>query len=62
MTAKYPGIPEPTTTPESLRDTLLAAKQAIEIHTGQRGSKLNAAVSWQDLINLGLITPSQVPR
>jgi hypothetical protein len=62
MTLKYPSIPEPTTTPEGLRDVAVATKQAIEILVGARGkNKLNAAVTWQDLVDKGLILPSQVP-
>lgn len=61
MTLKYPSIPEPTTTPEGLRDVAVATKQAIEILVGVRGGRLNAAVTWQDLVDKGLILPSQVP-
>lgn len=61
MAAKYPAIPDPTLDPASLRDSVLALKQAFEIHSHQRASPLNAAVTWQDLVNLNLITISQVP-
>jgi hypothetical protein len=57
--AKYPGIPEPNLKPESLHDSALATKQVIEILTGQRGKKADAAVTWQDLLDLGLI--SKIP-
>jgi hypothetical protein len=58
---KVPAISEPTTEPESLRQAALQLKEGVEILSGQRGTKLNAAVTWQDLVNLGLILPSQVP-
>lgn len=61
MAAKYPSIPDPNLDPKSLRDSVLALKQAFEIHSHQRGTPLNAAVTWQDLVNLGLITAAQVP-
>lgn len=34
---RYPAIPDPTTDPQSLRDTVLALKQAVELLSGQRG-------------------------
>ena len=62
MTIKVPSVPEPTTTPESLRLSVLALKEGVEVLSAQRGSKLNAAVTWQDLVNLRLIKPTQVPK
>ena len=41
--------------------TINAAKQAFEIHTGQRGDRLASAVTWQDLVDLGLIDAEDVP-
>ena len=61
MTVKYQSIPSPVAEAESLRATALATKEVVEAISGQRGSYLNAAVTWQDLVNLGLITLSQVP-
>lgn len=61
MAIKYPTIPDSTTDPAALRATDLALKETIEILTGQRGNQLYAAVTWGDLVNLGLILPSQVP-
>jgi hypothetical protein len=58
---KYPAIPAPTLDPKSLRDSILATKQAFEIHSHQSGPPLNAAVTWSDLVALGLITAAQVP-
>lgn len=62
MAQKYPAIPEPFAEINSVRSTSAALKEAVEILTQQRGSRANSAVTWQDLVNLGLIQPSQVPR
>lgn len=61
MTAQYPAIPDSSTDPIALRNTDLAIKETIEILTRQRGNPLYAAVTWNDLVNLGLITAAQVP-
>lgn len=61
MALKYPAIPDPNLTPESMRDSMITVKQAFEIHSGQRGKRLDAAVTWQDLVDLGLIEASRVP-
>lgn len=61
MAAKYPSIQEPTTDNESLRLAILALKEAFEILSQQRGSRLNGAVTWQDLVDLELISASDVP-
>ena len=60
--AKYPSIPDPTTAPEALRTTSMALKEGYEILSRQRGDRSMSAVSWQDLVSLGLIKPSQVPK
>lgn len=63
MSSVIPGIPDPGLSNESLRETAVMTKQAIEILAGQRvvKNKANAAVTWNDLVNLGLITPLQIP-
>jgi len=58
----YPGIPEPAPSVQSLQQTSAALKEATEILLRQRGSPLNAAVTWQDLLDLGLIAPKDVPK
>jgi hypothetical protein len=58
--ANYPAIPDPTTEVESLQASMAAAKQFLEILSGQKGIRLNAAVTWQDLVDLGLIKPDRV--
>jgi hypothetical protein len=61
MTLRYPAIPNPSADPVALRSTGIALKETVETLTLQRGNPLNAAVTWQDLVNLGLITAAQVP-
>lgn len=62
MSAKIPAIQEPQANFESLRQVAVSTKEAIEVLAGTRGTKLNAAVTWQDLVNLRLITVGQVPK
>lgn len=57
----YPAIPLPTTDANSLRDTALASKESLEVLTRQRGDPLLSAVTWGDLVALGLILPTSVP-
>ena len=59
--AKYPAIPPPTNNHDSLRGSVDALKQGFEILTGQRKNRANSAVTWQDLVDLGLIQASQIP-
>lgn len=61
MATKYPAIPNPAAEVHSLRSSAIALKETVEILTQQRGNRGGAAVTWQDLVNLGLILPSQVP-
>jgi hypothetical protein len=62
MAQKYPSIPDPITNVQALRDTTLALKEGQEILTRQRGDRSLSAVTWQDLLALGLITASQIPK
>ena len=62
MSTKIPAIPEPQANPESLRQTALSTKSAIEVLAGTRGGKTNAAVTWQDLVDLRLITVARIPK
>lgn len=57
----YGAIPEPMPNLESMRASITALKQAIEILTRQRKPITAGAVTWQDLLDLDLITPDQVP-
>lgn len=58
-TKVHPGIPDPSTA--NVQESVRAIKQIVEVLIKQRGSKANAAVTFQDLVDLGLITPSQIP-
>jgi hypothetical protein len=61
-TPKFAAVPDPSGDPESLRQVAVALKENVEVLTSQRGPKLNAAVTWQDLVDLKLILPTQVPH
>lgn len=62
MTSKFfSAVPEPGVTPDSHRIALQALKQNVEVLTQQRKPKASSAVTWQDLLDLGLITPNQLP-
>lgn len=61
MAQKYPGIPQPLAEVNSLQNTAQATKEAVEIVTRQRGDRSLSAVTWQDLLALGLITPDKIP-
>lgn len=62
MAQKYPAIPDPVAEINSVRDTAAALKETSEILTQQRGNRNLSAVTWQDLLDLGLVTPLQLPR
>jgi len=55
-------IPNPQDNVPSLRATAEAMKELVEVLTGQRGRPGSAAVTWDDLVRLGLIVPDQIPR
>lgn len=61
MTIKYPAVPAPAADVVSLRNSAHALKETVEILTQQRGDRALAAVTWQDLVDLKLILPSQIP-
>jgi hypothetical protein len=61
MAVRYPSIPNPTADVTALRSSGIAMKETLEILTQQRGNPLMSAVTWQDLVDLGLILPTQVP-
>lgn len=57
------AIPDPRRDDfSSLHETTVALKSAIEIIVGQRGQGYNHSPTWQDLIDIGLITADQVPK
>jgi len=61
---KFPAIPEPRPTVESMHDTVMALKEAVEIMTRQRGGAdpVTSMVTWGDLVEKGLIEPNDVPN
>lgn len=59
---KFPSIQDPAPTPESLRQSILQIKEAVEILTRQRRPVTSGAVTWQDLVDLELIAADQVPK
>lgn len=62
MAQKYPAIPEPVSDINSVRTATASLKEGFEILTGIRGSKLSKAITYQDLLDLGLINITQVPK
>jgi len=62
MATKTAAIPEPMANINSVRDTAQALKENMEVLQGIRGDRTTAAVTYQDLLRLGLITAAQLPR
>ncbi len=58
------AIPDPQATIPSHQETLTAMKEVVDILAGQRRDDLvgRKAVTWDDLVALGLIQQDQVPR
>jgi len=59
---RLPQIPEPNTTIPSLHTTALALKSAVDVISGAVGPKEQRAVTFVDLVNMGLITMDQIPE
>lgn len=55
-------IPEPVEDVRSLRATAVATKELVETLAGQRGNPMDAAVTWRDLVDLGLVIPAEIPE
>jgi hypothetical protein len=55
-------IPEPYEDVKSLRTTALATKELVETLAGQRGQAYDVAITWGDMLDLGLVTTEQVPK
>ena len=55
-------IPEPYENLASLRTSALATKELVELLAGQRGQAYTTAVTWGDLMRIGLIKEDQIPR
>ena len=60
-TGDYKAIPDPLADVHSLREALLAAKETIEVLTRQRKPIAAAAVTWQDLVDLGFLRVDRIP-
>lgn len=58
----YPAIPEPTPDLKALNATCNALKEVVEILLGQRRNTGSAAVTYDRLVELQVITPQDVPR
>lgn len=54
-------IPEPYQDVGALYRTAVTTKELVEGLAGQRGGTRDVAVTWGDLIDLGLIKPDQAP-
>lgn len=57
----YGAIPIATANIQSLLNHATATKQAIDVLTGQTRNRGATAVTWDDLVALGLITEDQIP-
>lgn len=62
MAQKYPAISDPLSNINSLQSTTSALKEGYEMLTRQRGNKALSAVTWEDLLRLGLITADKIPK
>ena len=56
------SIPVPAQNVQSLLVTVIALKSAIEVLIGSIGSKEQRAVTFVDLVNMGVILPDQIPE
>lgn len=55
-------IPQPEENLGALYRSVLTLKELVEVIAGQRGSPVDCHPSWQDLVDIGLIKPDQVPK
>lgn len=62
MPPKLPSIPMPQASLPALFQTAVTTKEVAEVLGGVRGPKKDAAVTWGDLVRLGLITADKVPK
>lgn len=56
-----PNIPDTTHLTEREREVVNPIKETIELREGRRGRADEAFVTWRDLVNLGLISESDIP-
>jgi hypothetical protein len=55
------SIPEPYEDVKSLRATVMALKELVETLAGQRGQAYDAAITWQDMLDLQKIRMEDIP-
>lgn len=58
---RQPAIPHPDATVLSMHQTLMQLVEAVQMLQGQRGSVSDCAVTWGELLALGLIKEDQIP-
>jgi hypothetical protein len=56
------AIPVPAPTLQSLLATAIALKSSLEVLVGSIGPKEQRAVTFVDLVNMGVILPDQIPE
>jgi hypothetical protein len=63
-TRRKPQVTVPNPAPDlpSLQVTVLALKELAEVLAGQRGDPRDVAVTWGDLLDLGIVKPPDVPQ
>lgn len=62
---RFASIPDPQADLKSLYNTVLALKESLELLIGERADPYIAvtkAVTWADLLKLGLVEEGQLPR
>ena len=59
--AKLPQIPSVHSLPIDVRNVLIPIKEIIETREGKVGDIASRNVTYQDLIDLGLITKDDLP-
>ena len=59
--AQLPGIPAVQVADRALADVLRAIKERLEVREGTRGNPFEAAVTWRQLDELGLIRTTPAP-
>jgi hypothetical protein len=55
-------IPEPYEDVASIYRTVLQLKELVEVLAGQRGNRVDVAVTWQDLLDLQLVRDAEIPK
>ena len=60
---KLPQIPSPLQIEDDkTRKAIVAIKEIVEVREGRLGDNADNMVTFQDLVDLGLITESQIPK